>query len=528
MLVLTTGFGQNLLKNGTFDGNPSSKDWNIEVTQVANQQTGGNPGGWIWLNHNGSSTDPSASQGVSGLKPGTIYRITGDYKGGTNVHLNYENKAANAFSIDIDGNSVKKMPLPQDLYKWTRFEATFTATKTSHTLKFRGEIDGTDGDVALDNVVMVPVSKEIQLLSGGSEGIRTNSEISAGKDIKLEVLFVDFEDQPLTTTNFDDLWNTITSKGELQKAFERQGAKVSVNLNKTWKRMPKKLSEYFPPATDAGDWLWQDYTDNSIKLLGAGTDFTSNTIVVVVPNKGATGFKSVASGAHGASFRGVRQMITLMPQIYNEHYTTLMHEIGHCLGSDELYPMSQEPVPGKPGETAYMHEVGGYDLMGDVVYATGFMGWHRFRYGWLPGERAQSLTTAGDIQIDLKKLSGTSGTAMIAVPDKTKAAKLWVIEIGQDVASRDQFVAGKGEKLNKEGDRIIVYTVENPEVSGKRAIRLSPRTNFSPGHGTVNWLDDVSYKETAGFKDFNKADAPFSFTVDKKVTDGFSLTVKVK
>jgi hypothetical protein len=38
----------------------------------------------------------------------------------------------------------------------------------------------------------------------------------------------------------------------------------------------------------------------------------------------------------------------------------------------------------------------------------------------------------------------------------------------------------------------------------------------------------VSYKETAGFKDFNKADAPFSFTVDKKVTDGFSLTVKVK
>jgi hypothetical protein len=61
-----------------------------------------------------------------------------------------------------------------------------------------------------------------------------------------------------------------------------------------------------------------------------------------------------------------------------------------------------------------------------------------------------------------------------------------------------------------------------------RAIRLVPRTVFSPEHGTVKWLDDVSYKETAGFKDFNKADAPFSFTVDKKAADGFGLTVKLK
>jgi hypothetical protein len=524
LVIATTGFGQNLTKNGTFDGSPSYKEWKIEVSQVANQQTGGNPGGWIWLNHNGGSTDPSASQNITGLKPGTIYRIAGDYKGGTNVHLHYRNKAANTFSIDIDGNSIKKMPLPQDLYKWTRFEATFTATKTSHTLKFRGEIDGADGDVALDNIVMVSVSKEIQLLSGGSEGKRNNSEIAAGTTVNLEVLFVDFDDQKVTSTNFDELWNTLTSKGELTKAFQRHGVKLNINLNKAWKRMPgdgennKGIGYYFPKSTDAQSWEWKKYTEHSIRLLGSGTDYPPNTIVVVVPNKGATGFKSVGSGAHGGGYRGVRKMITLMPQAYNEHYTTLMHEIGHCFGSGELYPAS----------APYMHEVAGYDVMGDIVYATGFMGWHRLRYGWLPSERAQSLTTTGDIQIDMKYLSGKSGTAMIAVPDKTKASKLWVIEIGQDVVSRDQFKAGKGGKLNKEGDRIIVYTVENPEVSGKRAIRLVPRTNFSQEHGTVKWLDDVSYKETAGFKDFNKADAPFSFTVDKKITDGFRLTIKVK
>jgi len=355
-----------------------------------------------------------------------------------------------------------------------------------------------------------------QLLASGSEGKRDNSEIAAGRDIKLEVLFVDFSDQPLTSTNFDDLWKAATSNGEMLKAFERQGAKVSVNLNKAWKRMPKPLTYYFPTTTDAQNWLWQDYTKHSVELLGTGANYSPNTIVVIVPNKGATGFKSVPSGAHGANdFRGLRRMITLMPQIYNEHYTTLMHEIGHCFGSDELYP-AQEP---------YLHEVGGYDLMGDVVYATGFMGWHRLRYGWLSKGRTQYLSTKGDYKIDLKKLSGANGKAMIVVPDKAKASKLWVIEIGQDVVSRAQFVAGKGEKLNAEGERIIVYTVEDPVVSGMRAIRLSPRTAFSLEQGTTKWLDDASYKQG---QSFTTADAPFTFAIDSKGADGFGLTVKVK
>lgn len=93
----------------------------------------------------------------------------------------------------------------------------------------------------------------------------------------------------------------------------------------------------------------------------------------------------------------------------------------------------------------------------------------------------------------------------MVVPDPAKSSKLWIIEIGQDVVSREQFKANGMKKLNAEGDRIIVYTVEDPVVSGKRAIRLVPRTAFSADHSTIQWLDDVSYKETVGFKDFNNA-----------------------
>lgn len=361
-----------------------------------------------------------------------------------------------------------------------------------------------------------------RLLPAGSEGVRQNHEIAAGRDINLEVLFVDWPDQPASNTNFDELWNMLTSNGELNRAFERQGAKIKTNLNKSWKRMPKSLSYYFPTNTDAGNWLWQDYTKHSVELLGQGANYPPNTIVVVVPNKGATGFKSIPSGAHGAhNFRGLRKLVTIMPAAYEAYqgiiYTTLMHEIGHCFGSGELYPAS----------APYLHEVGCYDAMGACGCSTGFMGWHRYRYGWLTRDRIQYLNAPGNYKIDLKKLSGNSGRAMVVMPDKTKPSKMWVIEIGQDVVTDAQLKAGKGEKLNAEGERLIVYTVEDPVVSGKRAIRIVPRVGFSPDPytATAKWFDDASYKEG---QNFNTAGAPFTFSIDKKTSDGFSLTVRVK
>ncbi len=356
-----------------------------------------------------------------------------------------------------------------------------------------------------------------QLFPFGTEGQRKDSEVGAGKEVNLEVIFVDWADQPATSNDFDGLWKSITSDGALIKALQAHGVKVNVNLHKTgWKRMPKNISHYFLPSTAAGDWKWQDYTQHSVELLGQGANYPANTIAIIVPSSKVPGFKSgVPSGAHGAGFRGIRKMVTLVPQVYNEHYTTLMHEIGHCFGADELYPAS----------TPYLHEVGGYDVMGDIVYATGFIGWHRFRYGWMDLQRIQFLPQKGNYNVALKKISSASGKSMVVVPDPNKPLKYWVIEIGQDVMSRQQFKAGKGEKLNTEGDRLIVYTIEYPEVSGKRAIRLVPRTQFVGEHGTVEWLDKVSYKANQSSE---KTDMPFTLSVDNKVPDGFSITINVK
>ena len=56
------------------------------------------------------------------------------------------------------------------------------------------------------------------------------------------------------------------------------------------------------------------------------------------------------------------------------NYRTMMHEIGHCYGSSELYSIPND---------MFHTEIFGLDMMGDSYFATGFMGYHRYRYGWI-------------------------------------------------------------------------------------------------------------------------------------------------
>jgi hypothetical protein len=351
-----------------------------------------------------------------------------------------------------------------------------------------------------------------QLIFSGPEGSRNETEIHAGKEIILEVVFVDWSDKPVAagTNNFDSLWSKITSNGELLNAFKRMGATVHTNLIRSWKRMPQTFETYFPANQG---WNWQQYTVDGAALLPV-KPYPANTIAVVVPNEGIKGF-TCPSGAHSASYNGIRRMITLAPDVYKEHYTTLMHEIGHCYGSDELYPAS----------APYLHEVAGYDAMGDIVYATGFLGYHRYRYGWMTTDRMKLLNKTGNYTIHLKKLSSSTGVSMIVIPDKTKPQKLWIIEIGQDVVSRNQFKAGRGEKMNAEGDRLIIYTVENPEQANKRAIRLVPSNSFYSKQGDIKWLDNASF--VAG-QSFTSADLPFTLHVNAKSPTGFYITVNIR
>lgn len=506
----------NLLSNPGFNGPPCTEGWGVEVVQVACNAGAG----FAWLNHNNRAADPAVTQVLNGLEPGKEYEIVVGWRGGDHGPIHGVSGARNIFAVDIDGREIRRLTTNSNYTAWMindqlegasgHTPITFTATAGSHTIRFRGEV-GADGDVLL-GWASVRERFRPQLFPVGTEGRRSASEIDAGKAIVLQVLFVDFPDQQSTSTDFEGLWQTITSNGKLISAFANQGAAVTVNLIRPWMRMPRNVTEYFPPSQPSDYWDYRKFIDDSLALLPAAS-YSANTIAIAVPNRNLAGWKQgVPSGQHPASHKGVRSLITLSPKVYEEHYTTLMHEIGHSLGSFELYP---DAAP-------YVHKVGGYDVMGDAVFATGFCGWHRYRYGWMDSGRVEFLSRKGDYRVDLKKLSLNRGKSMVVLPDGQEKLKYWVIEIGQDVQSRDQFKAGQNQKLNTEGERLIVYTVQEPRP--RERILLEPRVGFEGNNGTTEWLDRVSYKEG---QSFSKPGAPFGFSNVSKTPEGFSLVVRV-
>lgn len=142
----------NLVKNGGFDGSTPTGQWTTEVADKStiNQTQGGNPGGYAWLNHNGGANDPGVSQKISGFKAGNVYVISGDYRGGNQIGI-YCKGGGEILAVDIDGKQLKAFAMSDS---WTRFSVTFKATSSSHTLRLRGEINGKDCDVAIDNIAV--------------------------------------------------------------------------------------------------------------------------------------------------------------------------------------------------------------------------------------------------------------------------------------------------------------------------------------------------------------------------------------
>lgn len=113
---------------------------------------------------------------------------------------------------------------------------------------------------------------------------------------------------------------------------------------------------------------------------------------------------------------------------------------------------------------------------------------------------------------------------MIVIPDPNVYAKLWVVEIGQDILKQEDFKQGIDNYLNREGDRLIVYTVEGNPPPGLRPIRLAFRTPppVPADHLSTGWLDAVSY--VAG-QNMSAGPAPFSLNLTNKNSDGFRIQI---
>jgi hypothetical protein len=128
-----------------------------------------------------NNSDPYVQQSVSDLTIGSTYKVTWDLK----LHVNYNSSDnTKSFGVFVDGDLTKPIYLGEYLGAgWTNLSTTFKATKTTHDMRFAGELDMRTADVTstsdvsyyIDNISMspapVPIPAAAWLLGSGLIGL---------------------------------------------------------------------------------------------------------------------------------------------------------------------------------------------------------------------------------------------------------------------------------------------------------------------------------------------------------------------
>jgi hypothetical protein len=158
-LVSIASLGTGIV-NGLFDDpvptNGTGAGWtSMHVDNLGGWQTaGGFSGPYFVLNDGGQAhSDPTLSQVVTGLVPGTLYVVSGRY---ASWYYNASPVGGSSFKVDVDG-ATAFTGTAGALQQWRSFAAPFTATGTTVVVTIRAEVDGSDNDFAVDSVAIAAV-----------------------------------------------------------------------------------------------------------------------------------------------------------------------------------------------------------------------------------------------------------------------------------------------------------------------------------------------------------------------------------
>lgn len=154
LATLVPASGASLVTNGTFDSNCSGWTFANTDSLTCATTTGpagqtGNPSPFAILN-NGPGVVPQMTQTIAGFTVGTSYTLTWQME---SAYRCCSSSTTPGVGAEIDGN-LWQFIVPNTQTAWTNYTQTFTFTGTSNVLRFTSQRNGTDTDVAIDNVAI--------------------------------------------------------------------------------------------------------------------------------------------------------------------------------------------------------------------------------------------------------------------------------------------------------------------------------------------------------------------------------------
>jgi M6 family metalloprotease-like protein len=267
--------------------------------------------------------------------------------------------------------------------------------------------------------------------------------------VKAVMVFVDFQDAPgrSNPTSPAKTAEHLLGLGQAQRLFRDQSygqlsLDVTVRSDLGWRRLPKPSTKYnFRPAASH-----RSYISDAARLFRASEiKFSDYKFVFIVAPKAAKfpdspAFNQWPDGGAKSPSGEIRLAVTFGADSYDNRYINLVHEVGHLLGLPDLYTYG-------PGHNADDSKAGGWDIMSDIFRSVSFLGWHRYKNGWLAASRTTYLAqNTRHRSLTLNPLSGACGLALIVLPidDVHHPSKVFVIELAQPVLGRNDVFWGEG------------------------------------------------------------------------------------
>jgi M6 family metalloprotease-like protein len=342
--------------------------------------------------------------------------------------------------------------------------------------------------------------------------------------VNVYVVCTDFPDAPGERDQIVSLKSRMSgNNNKLVKSFYDQShGKLQLNItwDTAWRRMPHPVTTYVPRPDY---WEYKRFVKDAVGLVPTNLPDSQvpQIVVAAVPNTDKFIHSSAAHNVtvdykipdarspDGQRLYKIHHEINLCDKSYGEHYTTLMHEIGHCFGLVDLYPFNSPKI----------HKVGPWDVMGDIQYATGFLAWHQKILGWLDADRMTCLKT-GDLWYGhIVPSSYKSGMCMVAVRPTGNTSgspkSLYIVQATPEVRGRPKEPGQDGTVLSAEGRGLLVYKVcAEDKTNDQKPLEVIPYKRVTS--------PDSSSRELITFAPFmngtQRADLPFTLGFNKDLT----------
>ncbi|CAL9473821.1 M6 family metalloprotease domain-containing protein [Streptomyces sp. enrichment culture] len=319
---------------------------------------------------------------------------------------------------------------------------------------------------------MINGGPEVQM----SEGIPTPTGYSPSTGtVRALTLMVDFADAPGEGSALDRYREFFpqTQKWFRTASYGRLDYRPETPIP-GWLRMPKRFSEYGIERGAPFDPGYRRLVQDIVAAADTKVDFRSYDLlnVLVTPNAGPSALDTVLS----VTFAGNPDApvadgvpVSNASFVYSRQddgsgsydrtgYRVLPHENGHVFGLPDLYTAE--------GGGA----VGHWDIMSEDWGANNdFLGWHKWKLGWLDPAQVSCAAARGVTEHDLTPLSRPGGPKLLFVPLDRRT--------GYAVELRTR--GGNDEAVCRPG--ILIYKVSAHIDTGQGPIRVYDSRRDSGG-----------------------------------------------